>query len=149
MTLGKPIISIAVFIGILLFNKTNPKVLKVILLGFVLSFISSVFNKDFIIDVSFLTFGFLTLSFLIYVVYNKQWLPSIIVVFPLLSFIFKSQFWPYASEIQALMVVPIIAYVIALNNLKGYKNQISILTILVAYSISEVIRFVNYLISVN
>ncbi|WP_298900052.1 hypothetical protein [uncultured Psychroserpens sp.] len=149
MTLGKLIISIAVLIGILLFNKTNPKVFKVILLGFILSFISSFFDKDFIIDVSFLTFGFLTLSFLIYVIDNKQWLSSIIVVFPLLSFIFKSQHWPYASEIQTLMIVLIIAYVIALNNLKNYKNQISILTILVAYSISEVLRFVNYLISVN
>ena len=149
MTVGKLIISIAVFIGIALFKNTNPKLLKVILLGFILSFISSFFDRDFLFDISFLSFGFLVLIFLIYNIINKKWLPTLIALPILVLFIFKTQYWPYLSEIQIAMFIPVITYMIIIKNYKTYKNQIAILTILVAFAISEIIRLADYMMAAN
>ena len=149
MSIGKLIISLAVFTGILLFKKTNPKFLKIILLGYILSFISSFFDENLPINISFLSFGILTFIFIANSIYSKKWLSIIISLSMLISFIFKVQHWPYALEIQMMMIVPIIAYVLIIKNYNEHKDQISILTILVAYAISEIIRFVNYLIAIN
>jgi len=149
MSLGKIIISIAVFAGILLLKRTKPNLLQLLLVGFVLSFISSFFDGNMFFDFSFLTFGILNLIYFIYSIYNKRWLPALISVFVLVSFIFKIQHWPYMFEIQTSMVIPIILFVVAIVNIKGYKNEISILGIIAAYALSEVIRFINYIIVVN
>ncbi|MFT4611026.1 MAG: hypothetical protein ACJA1H_000817 [Glaciecola sp.] len=149
MSLGKLIISVAVFIGILMFNKTNTKFLKIILLGYILSFISSFFDENSSIDISYLSFGILTLIYSVYSIYSKKWLSIILALSTLISFIFKTQHWPYMLETQTLMIVPTIAYILALKNYKPYKDEVSIQTILVAYAISEIIRLVNYLIAIN
>ncbi|WP_299339423.1 hypothetical protein [uncultured Psychroserpens sp.] len=149
MTIGKLIISFAVFISIALFENTNPKLLKVILLGFILSFISSFFDRDFLFDISFLSFGFLVLIFLIYNIINKKWLPTLIALPILVLFIFKTQYWSYLSEIQTAMFIPVITYMIIIKNYKTYKNQIAILTILVAFAISEIIRLADYMMAAN
>jgi hypothetical protein len=137
MPIGKTIIAIGVCIGILLFQKTNPKFLKAIIIGFVLSFLSSFFDGKFFFGFSFLIFGISVLSYFIYAFYHKHWLPASISVFALVSYIFATQHWPYYSEIRASMLIPIILFLVTIFNFKKYENQISILTIIVSYEISE------------
>ena len=147
MTLGKAIITIAACIGILLFQKTKPKFLQILLFGFILSFVSSFFDRNLFVDFSFLSFGFLISTYLTYSLYHKNWLPASISTFALISFVFKIQRWPYIGEIQLSMIIPIILLIIVVFNFKKYKNELAILGIITAYAISEVIRFINYLIA--
>lgn len=149
MTLGRTIIAIAIFFGIIFFNKTESKFLKIVLIGFILSFLSSFIDIPLSNEISMLSFGILVLVFLMYSLYYKSWLPASISIFALVSFIFKVQHWPYGSEIQLSMTIPIILYLIALIRFKKYKNQISIITIIVSYEISEFIGFINHIISSN
>jgi len=144
MSLGRIIISIAVIIGINLFQKTKPKFLKAILIGFILSFLSSFFDGKLFFSFSFLGFGILVLVFLIYSLYYKNWLPASISIFALVSFIFKAQYWPYGSDIRASMLIPITLFLITLFNFKKHKNYISILTIIVAYEVSEFINLLSF-----
>ncbi len=149
MSLGKIIISIAIFIGIQLLQKTEPKFLKIILTGFILSFLSSFFDGKLFFHFSFLSFGILVLAYFIYSLYYKNWLPASISVFALMSFVFKAQHWPYGSEIRAAMLISIVLFIISVFNLKKYESQISILTIIVSYEISEVINLLGYNTSIN
>lgn len=149
MSLGKIVIAIAVFIGINLFNKTEPKFLKILLIGLILSFLASFLDVPLAYEFSMLSFAILVLGFFIYSLYYKNWLPASISIFALVSFIFKVQHWPYGSEIQLAMIIPIILFIITLFNFKKFKNQISILIIIASYEISEVIRFIDYIIVSN
>ena len=149
MSLDRVIIAISIFIGIFLFQKTNPKFFKILLTGFILSFLSSYFSGDLFVFFSLLSFGILVLIYFIYSLYNKAWIPASISFFTLMSFIFKAQYWPYASEIQSVMIIPMFLFIITIFNLKKYKNQISILGIIVAYEISEFIHFINTLFAYN
>jgi hypothetical protein len=149
MSIGRTIIAIGVFIGISLFQKTKPKFLKVLLIGFILSFLSSFFGDKLFINFSFLLFGISVLTYFIYSLYYKSWLPGMVSVFALVSFIFQAQYWPYGSEIRAAMLIPITLFLITVFNFKKYENQISILVIIVSYEISEFINLLDYNISLN
>ena len=149
MHLGKIIVAIAILIGLILFQKTKPKILKLFLAVFILNFLSSFFYGDLFFYFSFLSFGIVVLGYFIYCLYTKNWIPSLISLFALVSFIFKAQHWPYETEIRTAMVIPIILFLTTLYNFKKYKNQISIITFIVAYEISEIIRLLNYIITAN
>ena len=140
MSLGRIIISISACIGVLLFQKTKPRFLQIMLIGFIISFILSFFEQKIFFQFSFISFGALIIAFFIYSIYYKNWLPTFISAFALISFIFMSQNWPYGSEIQASMLIPIILFFIVILNFKKFVNQFSILAIIAAY---EIYQFIN------
>lgn len=144
MSIGRTIIAIGVCIGILLFQKTKPKFLRAILTAFILSFLASFFDGKLFFSFSFLIFGISVLSYFTYSIYHKHWLPASISLFALVSFVFQAQHWPYGSEIRAVMLIPIIVFLITIFNFKKYENQISVLSIIVSYEISEFINLFGF-----
>lgn len=136
-TIIKIIIILAIFFGIFSFQKLESKLLKVLFFGFVLSFISSFFDRDLFFDFSFISFGIFVLTYFIYSLYLKKLVPASISFFALASFIFKILYWPFASEIRVVMLIPLVLFIISLINFEKYKSQISILSIIAAYEFTE------------
>ena len=149
MSLGKIIILISLCIGLFLLKKTKPRALQMLVVGFAVSIALSFLDRFWNTDFSFLSFGILVFIYLFYAISNKKWIPILISGLVLVSFVFKANSWPYALEIQLSMIVPVILFLIARFNLRTFKNEISILGILAAYAISEVIRFSNFMLATN
>ena len=138
------IILIGIIIGIILFKKTKPNFLKGILIGFILSFAISFFENELIsATISRLSFGILIFVFSVYNGINKKWLNLIIGLFAFTSFFFKSMYYPYASELQLLMIIPLIIYIVILAKDKLENNQLSILTILAAYELTDFLKLIT------
>lgn len=137
------ILSIGVILSVLLFQKTKPNILKGIFIGLILSIGLSFFRNEFLEITSFFAFGFLTFIFLIYSVINKKWLPMAIALFAFLSFLFKYFNLPYSYELKLSMLVPILCYISIFKNKEFYKMELSILTILIIYELSEFIELIK------
>lgn len=137
------IILIGVLIGIFLFNKTKPNFLKGILIGLVVSYGLSFFENELLADISFISFGLLSLIFTIYSGIKRKWLSLIIGLFAFVSFFAKFMYWPYANELRLLMIVPIVCYLMTFRKWESYKTELSILTIFVAYELSQFISIVR------
>jgi len=137
MTYGRIIILIGVLIGILLFKKTKPNFLKGILIGLVVSYGLSFFENELLADISFFSFGLLSLTFTIYSGIKRKWLSLIIGLFAFVSFFGGLMYWPYANELRLLMLVPILCYLMTFRKWESYKTELSILTIFVASELSQ------------
>lgn len=135
------IILIGVLIGIFLFNKTKPNFLKGILIGLVVSYGLSFFENELLADISFISFGLLSLIFTFYS--RIKWLSSIVGLFAFASFLGKLMHLPYANEMKLLMLIPILCYIMILRKWKVYESELSILTIFVAYELSQFISIVR------
>jgi hypothetical protein len=137
MTYGRIIILIGVLIGILLFKKTKPNFLKGILIGLIFSYGLSFLDNELLVGISFLSFGFLSLIFTVYSVLKRKWLSLIVGLFVFISFIAHIMYLPYANELRLLMIVPILCYLMTFRKWESYKTELSILTIFVAYELSQ------------
>lgn len=137
MTYDKIIISIGVLIGLSLFKKTNPIFLKATLIGLILSFGLSFFSEKLLINISFFSFGILTFIFAAYSGLNKKWMNLIIGFFAFMSFLWSFMNWLLIGELRFLMLIPIICFAVILRKLRDYKNELSILTILVTYELTQ------------
>ncbi len=144
MSIGRIQILITICIGVVSLPKVESKFLKLILLGFILSFLSSFFENSLVNKFSMLSFGLLVLAYSIYAIYNKKVLTMLISIFALASFIFKIQHWPYGSEIRASMLIPFIIFLVILFNLNKYKDHIYITSIIVAYEVSELLNLFGF-----
>ena len=140
MNYGKIIIGIGVLIGIFLFKKTKPKLLLGILVGLIISFALSLIENQLLNNISFISFGILSLVFSIYSGIQRNWLNLIIGFFAFVSFLSKLMHYPYANELEILMSIPIVSYGLTFMKKENYKNEVSILTIFVAYELSEFIK---------
>ena len=140
MTYEIIIIGIGVLIGLSLFKKTNPIFIKGILVGLVVTFVLTFFGQQLLTDISFFSFGILTLIFTVYSGMNKKWLNLIVGLFAFVSFFFILMNYPFANELKLLMIIPIFCYLLIFRNWKKYNNELSILTILVAYELTEFLR---------
>ncbi|OAB78400.1 hypothetical protein ULVI_10550 [Cochleicola gelatinilyticus] len=137
MTHTKIIIGIGVLIGLLLFNKTKPNFLKLILVGLSICFTLGYFMEFPIGTVAFMSFGILALVFSIWCVMNKNIISFLIGIFTFLSFVwtlFDYQFW---NLLQFLMIIPLFCYIWTLIKYPNYKKELSVLTILASYELSE------------
>ena len=74
MTYEKIIIGIGILIGILLFKKTKPKLLVGILTGLIISFVLSITQNELLTNISFISFGILSLIFVVYSGIKRKWL---------------------------------------------------------------------------
>tara|TARA_R110002050_G_C8616626_1_gene487059 strand:+ start:73 stop:516 length:444 start_codon:yes stop_codon:yes gene_type:complete len=133
----KIIIGIGILIGLLLFKQTKPTFLKAILIGLIICFGLGYFVEFPIGTIAFITFGILAFGFSIWCVWNKKWIQMIIGIFTFLSFVwtlFDYQFW---NLLQFLMVIPLACYAWTLIKYRNYKNELSVLTVLASYELSE------------
>ncbi len=137
MTFGRIILLIGMIIGTLLFQKTKPIFMKVILIGVLMSLSVSFFENLTLNTISFVTFGLLSLAFSIYCVVNKKWLNLLIGLFAFISFLFKLYHYPFTNELKLIMLAPLIAYLFILKNPKHHFNELSVSTILIAYELTE------------
>lgn len=141
MTYEKIIFGIGILIGILFLNKTTPKLLVLILISWVISFVLLFIENQLLTNFSFVSFGIISFIFIIYSGIKRKGLNLIIGFFAFASFISKIMNYPYENELKLLMIFPIASYILILKEKENYKNELSILTIFVAYELSE---FVNY-----
>jgi len=133
----KIIVGISALIGLLLFNKTKPVFLKVLLLILISLFIISFYEDSLWLNtISFFGFGMLSILFCVYNGIKKKWLNLIIGLFAFAAFFFKLNHYPFANELRLSMIIPILIYLVLLLKSKFEHNQLSILTILVAYELS-------------
>ena len=135
MTFGRILLLIGMVIGTLLFQKTKPIFMKIILIGFLLSLSVSFIENQTLHTFSFVTFGLLSLAFSIYSVINKKWLNLLIGLFAFVSFLFKLFHFPLSNELKLMMLIPLIAYFFILKNPKLHLNELSVLTILITYEL--------------
>ncbi len=140
MNYGKIIILIGIIIGFLLFKRTKPNFLKGILIGLILSLGIYSFEIEFLANISFISFGILSLTFAVYSGIKRKWLNLIIGIFAFVSFFSKLMHYPYANGLKLLMVIPIICYVMTLIKSESNKAELSIMTIFVAYELSEFLK---------
>ena len=139
----KILIGIGVLIGLLLFKQTKPLFLKAVLIGLSVSYGLGYFAEFPMGTVSFILFGVFALVFSVWCGLYKKWIGMIIGIFTVLSYIFKLIGFPYAYELKLAMLIPIISYALIFRNLKAYRTELSILTILVSYEISELIQIIQ------
>ena len=52
--------------------------------------------------------------------------------------------YPYANELKLLMIIPIVSYALTFREKEKYENELSILTIFVAYELNEFIKLTEY-----
>jgi len=147
LTLQKTIIGVGIIVGLYLFGKTKPTFLKAILVGFILSYGLTFFNGTILIDISFFSFGILTLGFTVWSGLHKKWLNSVIGLFGFLSFLWGLLHYEHVNLLQFLMTIPIILFILTLFNLRKYKGEMSILTILAAYELTEFVNWTNQMIN--
>ena len=140
MNYEKIIIGIGVLIGILLFKNTKPKLLVGILVGLIISFCLSFIENELLSNVSFISFGALSLIFFVYNSIKRKWLNSIVGIFAFFSFISKFMHSPFANELKLSMIIPIVSYALTFRKKDKYENELSISTIFVAYELAELIK---------
>ena len=137
MTYQKIIIGIGILAGLFLLSKTKPTLLKAILIGLVISFGLTFFTEPLLINLSFFSFGVLTLIFSIHQGVKGKWTNFTIGLFAFLSFLWSLMHWPFIGELRFLMIIPIAIYVWTLIKKRETENGLSILTILSCYELSE------------
>ncbi|MDV7139772.1 hypothetical protein R3X28_12840 [Maribacter sp. TH_r10] len=137
MTYQNIIIGIGLLVGLFLFPKTKPNLLRAIFIGLAISFGLSFFKEPLLLNLSFFSFGALTLGFLIYQGLNGKWTNFVIGLFAFLSFLWSSMNWLLIGELRFLMLVPVGLYVWTLIKKRESENGLSILTVFACYELSE------------
>ena len=144
MTQTKILIGIGVPIGLLLFKQTKPLFLKVILIGLAITYGLGYFAEFPLGTLAYALFAVFALAFSVWCGFNQKWTGLIIGIFTVISYIFNLMSFPYAYELKLAMLIPIISYALIFRKLKAYKNELSVLTILVSYEISELIQIIQF-----
>lgn len=131
------IFGIGVLIGLLLFKKTNPILLKIILVGLAVCFFLGLLNVSIIAStIGFIGFGILSFIFAVYCLVKKLWLEAVIGIFATITIIQGIMNWPYYSEMQLSMIIPILCFIIICVNWKRHIHQISISIVLTFYMLT-------------
>ena len=129
----KIIFGIGILIGLLFFKKTKPIILKQILIGLLVCYLLGLLNNQFTNTIGYVGLGILSLIFGIYSIFKKLWLNTLIGFFTSITIIHGIMNWPFYREMQLIMIIPIICYLILCVNWKKYLNSFSISTILSFY----------------
>ena len=143
MTQLKIIIGLGVITGLLLFFKTKTTFLKVVLGCLSIALLLGYFTELPIKGVVFIGFGITVLIFLIWAALKRKWVEGLIGVFALLSFLWIMLDFPQYNLLQFLMIIPLVCYIWTLIKWKKYSSVISVLTVLAAYEISELVRLLQ------
>lgn len=134
------ILGIGTILGLYFFRKIKPTYLKVIFIGFSISFALPYFEKQEITNIGYFGFGLFSILYLIHCLIKKN-IPNIIIsIFAFFSFVSMYMGFPFANERKLMMIIPIITYFITLKKIRQYENEISILTILTSYELAELMN---------
>ena len=137
MNLQNIIFAFGALIGLLFFRNTKPTILKVILIGLALS-VGLSFFKDYVdINIPFFSFGLLTLGFTIWCGIEGKWTSMFIGLFAFLSFVWSVMNFQHWGVLQFLMIIPLSLYLWTLYKRKEFRNEISVLTALAGFELSE------------
>ena len=139
----KIIFGIGVIVGLVLFKKTNPILLKLILIGLAVCYVLGLLNHQITSTIGFVGFGILSLTFGIYSANKKMWLNMIIGFSASITIIHSIMNWPFYGIMQFAMITPIICYLIICLNWKKYINEFSISTILTFYMTTLFVDFIS------
>ena len=138
------IIWIGIILGVVLFKWTKPVILKVILVGLILTFVLPFLSSNIlIINVTSIAFGILSLTYSIYCALDKNWTNLIIGIFAFTTFFWALLSWPYYGELQLSMLIPFGIYILIVIKWKKNINQLSILSIFGMYELSVFLRLVK------
>lgn len=143
MLTAKIILGIGIFLGVLLYKKTNPIFLKILVLCFVLSYCIGYYVEWPLGTISFLSFGVFVLAFLVWCIINKKWLYTIIGLFVLTSFVFAMENYPYSPELRLSMIIPISIQIWIFKHWRKYLKELSIMIILFSYELIELISLIE------
>ena len=127
------VLGIGVLIGLLFHKKTSPILLKLILLGLSVCYVFGLFNYPLTSTIGFIGFGVSSLVFGIYCAVKNLWISAIIGFFTVATIVHGIMRWPFYGEMQFIMIVPIICYIMICLNWRKHLNEFSILTILTFY----------------
>ena len=128
---------IGILFGLLLFSRTKPVFLKVILSGLIICLglgLIPVFSYKTLVVVSF---GLLALVFSIWCGQNDKWIGFIIGIFSILSIMWTLFDYQYWNLLQFLMIIPLSFYVWTLFKWRDYQKVLSILTVLAGFELTE------------
>ena len=137
MTQQEIIFGIGIVAGLLLYPKTKQTIIKVILIGLIISLGLAFFKNQLLTNLSFFSFGILTLVFSIQQSVIGKWTNSVIGLFAFLSFIWSLFQYPFIGELRLLMLLPIGIYIWTLIKKWKTENGLSVLTVLAFYELSE------------
>jgi len=137
------IIGLGIIIGAFLFNKTKPIHFRVILIGLIISYGLTFPTQFVLIYLSYWIFGISTFAFSIYNGLNKKWLNFVVGLFAFISIIWEIMNWSFYGELQLLMIIPIVCYLLMCKNWKVNVNQLSILSILGFYELTQFIELIS------
>ncbi|PHR90804.1 MAG: hypothetical protein COA80_15360 [Leeuwenhoekiella sp.] len=143
-TLQDIIIWIGIILGVVLFKWTKPVILKVILVGLILTFVLPFLSTNIlIINVTSIAFGILSLTYSIHCAINKNWTNLIIGIFAFATFFWALLNWQYYGELQLLMIIPFGIYILTVIKWKKNINQLSLLSIFGMYELSVFLRLIK------
>ncbi|QIJ88359.1 hypothetical protein C7H62_0550 [Mesoflavibacter sp. HG96] len=123
-----------------LIKKIKPKFIVGILAGLIISLILSFIENELLKNISFISFGILSLIFVIYSGLKRKWLNLIIGLFAFVSFFSKLNHYPYANVLKLLIAIPIVCFILTLRKKEKHENELSILIILFTYELTEFIK---------
>ncbi len=145
MNFEQIIFLVGALIGLLFFRQTKPVILKIILIGLILSVGLSFFKEYIDINISFFSFGLLTLGFTIWCAIEGKWTSMLIGLFAFTSFIWSFMNLQHWGELQFLMIIPLSLYLLTWFKKKEFKNEISVLTALAGFELSEFVLCISRL----
>jgi hypothetical protein len=147
MKFERIIFGIGVLIGLLLIRQTKPMLLKIILIGLALSVGLSFLSENININISFFSFGALTLIFTIWSILKSKWTGMIIGLFAFLSFTWSYMNFSHWGILQFLMLIPLGFYTWTLFNKKDFKNELGVFTALASFELTEFILCISRMMS--
>ena len=137
MTYHHIIFGIGIIIGLFQFNKTRPFFSKIILLGLVICVLLSFLKVKWSINIAFFGFGLFVMVYMFWSLISKNWLGFISAFLVILVMLFRILHWSFIYETRALLIIPIIWFLIKLRKKGLTMKELSIMTILTSFNLTE------------
>ena len=125
-----------------LFHKTQPPLLKGILVALIFSmFIAYLSDNSVVITVFYAIFATVALVYSTYSALHGKWIYVVVGVFTVLYYLFTTFYWPFLPILLLLMIIPLVCYVIILRRWKWHQTNLGILTIMASSELNWFIRY--------
>jgi hypothetical protein len=139
MDYTKIIIGVGLFFGIIYFKKTNPNYLKLIVIGFIISFSISLFEIGRLKSLGFYLFGLMSLLYSVHCVVKMKWNKIVISFFAFFTFLAMYFQFPFSNERKIALIIPVVLALFLIKNIKKNENEIAIIFILSSYQCKELL----------
>ncbi len=143
MTYHTLILGVGILMGLLMFNKTKPIFLKILIIGYLICYIMPMFNSQITINIGFFGFIILTLIFLVWSLFKWYWIGVLTSFSAIIVMIWRTLHWEFLWEIRLLLLISILWYAYLLIKKRTEKNEFSILTIITAFNLTEFLSLIE------